>query len=103
MQVLQAQNYLGSIKLGIFLRESILLSKMEEEVASINKIDHEIQAIWRLKCIMKFEYEWERHVKQDLPFPLRRLAHILRHDIALLNRLHCKEFLLVGACLKMMY
>ena len=55
VEALECKNNLSCVKARPWLLKLSFFAQMEEKFASIQKVDHKIQSLWRLKCIMQLD------------------------------------------------
>ena len=65
VQALKSQNYLSCIEARSLLMKLCLFAQVEEKFSTIQKIDDEIETLWRLKRVVQLDNERVIYSLQD--------------------------------------
>lgn len=89
MQVAKSERNLSRVKLSLLLAKALLLRQVLEELATLNELHDEVDAVGLLEDVVHADNERMVHLVQDELFDLQRLDRLVLDDHVLANTLHC--------------
>jgi len=89
MQVAKSERNLSRVKLSLLLAKALLLRQVLEELATLNELHDEVDAVGLLEDVVHADNERMVHLVQDEFLDLQRLDRLVLDDHVLANTLHC--------------
>ena len=88
MQMLKGKHHLGGIKLGTSLRETNLVTQVEEKLTTIEEISDEVEGLCRLESVMQFDHKGMRYLLHNVPFNFCVLDLVIPDNEIFFESLH---------------
>lgn len=92
VQVLQRQQDLGGVEADALLGEAAVVLEVEEELATVHKVQHKVQLLVGLERVVQVDQEGMLQLGQDVPLRHRVLLLALGNDLCLLKDFHGIDF-----------